>query len=288
MPDAYVTALTGGLGNQMFQYAVGRALSARHSAPLLLDIRGLANDPLRRYALPSFRISAALATDADMPRELGRIGRRLHRLPRWLTGNRRFVEQGFPFDPAIAALKPPVHLAGNWQSEKYFADQAELIRADFQLLEPLTPDREAIASEIADRAVVSVHVRRGDYANNPATNAYHGTCEPDWYAKAQQLIEQQVSSPAYVVFSDDPDWARTNLPFLAGALFVDPSTDGRDEQDMHLMARCHHHIIANSSFSWWGAWLNPRPDKVVIGPRQWFRSPKHDTRDLLPQDWIRL
>jgi len=288
MPNAYITALTGGLGNQMFQYAVGRALSARHDVPLQLDIRGLAQDPLRRYALAPFHISAALATAAEMPRELGRIGRRLHRLPRWLTGNRRFVEQGFRFDPSVNRLKPPVHLAGNWQSEKYFADQAGLIRAEFQLREPLTADRQAIASDMADRAAVSVHVRRGDYANDPATNAYHGTCEPEWYAQAQQMIEQQVPAPAYLVFSDDPDWARANLPSLANARFVEPSTDGRDEQDMHLMSLCHHHIIANSSFSWWGAWLNPRPDKVVIGPRQWFRSGKHDTRDLLPQDWIRL
>lgn len=288
MANAYITALTGGLGNQMFQYAVGRALSARHGAPLLLDIRGLADDPLRRFALSPLRISAVLATDAEMPRALGPIGRRLHRLPRWLTGNRRFVEQGFAFDPAIAALRPPVHLAGNWQSEKYFADQSDLIRAEFQLREPLTADRQAIANEIADRPMVSVHVRRGDYASNPATNAYHGTCEPDWYARAQQTIEQRVDAPTYMVFSDDPDWARANLPFLGGARFVEPSTDGRDEQDMHLMARCHHHIIANSSFSWWGAWLNPRPDKVVIAPQQWFRSGKHDTRDLLPPDWIRL
>ena len=288
MPNAYITALTGGLGNQMFQYAAGRALSARHGVPLLLDIRGLARDPLRRYALSTLRIRAALADDAELPRELGRIGRRLHRLPRWLTGNRRVVEQGFPFDPRIMSLRPPVHLAGNWQSEKYFADQSDLIRAEFQLREPLTDDRQANADQIADRATVSVHVRRGDYASNPATNAYHGTCEPEWYAKAQHLIEQRLDAPAYIVFSDDPDWARANLPLLTNARFVDPSTDGRDEQDMHLMALCHHHIIANSSFSWWGAWLNPRPDKLVVAPQNWFRSSRHDTRDLLPESWTRL
>jgi hypothetical protein len=285
---AYITALTGGLGNQMFQYAAGRALAERHGAPLLLDIRGLKHDTLRSYALSRFQLDAEFAAEADMPRELGRIGRRVHRLPRWLTGQTRYVERRFSYDPAIAALKAPVHLAGNWQTEKYFADQQDLIRSAFKLRDPLTPDRQAIADQIAERATVSVHVRRGDYVSNAATNAYHGTCEPEWYERAKSAIEQRITSPAYIVFSDDPDWARSNLPSFAGARFVEPSTDGRDEQDMHLMALCHHHIIANSSFSWWGAWLNPRADKVVIAPSRWFRGGQHDTRDLLPQGWVRL
>lgn len=288
MRKAYVTALTGGLGNQMFQYAVGRALAARYDAPLLLDTRGLMHDALRSYALSHFRVNAEVATEPDMPRELGRIGRRLYRLPRWLTRQTRYVEKGFAFDPGIVALKAPVHLAGNWQSEKYFADQRNLIRSDFQLREPFTNDRRAIADMIAERPTVSVHVRRGDYVNNPATNAYHGTCEPAWYEQARRAMEERVAAPAYMVFSDDPDWTRANLPSFAAARFVDPSTDGRDEQDMHLMALCHHHIIANSSFSWWGAWLNPRADKVVLAPRHWFRAGKHDTRDLLPENWVRL
>lgn len=288
MRKAYITALTGGLGNQMFQYAVGRALSERHGAPLLLDTRGLKHDPLRSYALSHFRITAQLATDTQMPRELGRIGRRLHRLPRWLTGQTRLVEKSYTFDPAILNLGAPVHLAGNWQSERYFSDQRDLIRAEFQLGDALTADRQGIADQLKERPAVSVHVRRGDYASNPATNAYHGTCEPEWYVACQQVMEQRLDRPHYMVFSDDPEWARANLPSFMSATFVEPSTDGRDEQDMHLMALCHHHIIANSSFSWWGAWLNPRADKIVLAPQQWFRSGKHDTRDLLPESWVRL
>ena len=288
MQKAYITALTGGLGNQMFQYAMGRSLAERHGVPLLLDVRGLKQDALRSYALSHFRISAELATEADMPRELGRIGRRLHRLPRWLTGQTRIVEKAFPFDPSILTLDPPLHLAGNWQSERYFDPHAELIRAEFQLHDSFTPDRQAIADMLAERPLVSVHVRRGDYVSNATANAYHGTCEPQWYAAAQEQLGQSLGNPEYMVFSDDPDWARANLTSFSSAVFVELKDDGRDEQDMHLMALCHHHIIANSSFSWWGAWLNPRADKTVIAPRNWFRTAQHDTRDLIPANWTRL
>lgn len=288
MQKAYITALTGGLGNQMFQYAMGRSLAERHGVPLLLDVRGLKQDALRSYALSHFRISATLAAEANMPRELGRIGRRLHRLPRWLTGQTRIVEKAFPFDASILDLDPPLHLAGNWQSERYFARHAELIRAEFHLHDAFTPDRQAIADLLAERPMVSVHVRRGDYVSNATANAYHGTCEPQWYAAAQQQLGQSLGNPEYMVFSDDPDWARANLTSFSSAVFVEPKNDGRDEQDMHLMALCHHHIIANSSFSWWGAWLNPRADKTVIAPRNWFRTAQHATRDLIPANWTRL
>lgn len=288
MQKAYITALTGGLGNQMFQYAMGRALAERHGVPLLLDLRGLQHDPLRDYALSHFRITAKLAAETDMPRELGPLGRRLHRLPRWLTGQTRIVEQGFPFDPTIIELKAPLHLAGNWQSERYFSSYAGLIRDEFRLQDPFTPDRQAIADMLAERPMVSVHVRRGDYANNAKTNAYHGTCEPSYYAAAQQQLGDQIGDLQYMVFSDDPDWARENLTSFSLATFVEPSSDGRDEQDLHLMAACKHHIIANSSFSWWGAWLNPDPAKRVIAPRQWFKGASHDTSDLIPFSWMRL
>ncbi|MBN9332130.1 alpha-1,2-fucosyltransferase [Devosia sp.] len=288
MQKAYITALTGGLGNQMFQYAMGRALAERHGAPLLLDVRGLQHDALRSYALSHFRISAELASEADMPRELGRLGRRLHRLPRWLTGQTRIVEQGFPFDPTILDLSPPLHLSGNWQSDRYFSSYADIIRGEFQLREAFTPDRQAIADLLTERPMISVHVRRGDYVSNATTNAYHGTCEPEWYDAARQRLAQQLGNAEYMVFSDDPDWARANLKDFSSAVFVEPKDDGRDEQDMHLMALCHHHIIANSSFSWWGAWLNPKPGKEVIAPLNWFRSAQHDTRDLIPANWTRL
>ena len=288
MQPAIITALSGGLGNQMFQYAMGRSLAARRGAPLLLDVRPLATDALRDYALGGFRVTATVAKPADLPSAPGPIARRLRRLLPWITPRASVPERAFTFDPSILDLTPPAHLTGNWQSERYFADSADLIRAEFQLAAPFTPDRAQLAETIVARNAVSAHVRRGDYVSNPVANAYHGTCDPDWYAAAKSRMDDAVPNGDYVIFSDDPDWARTNLSDFANALFVEPSGDGKDEQDLHLMAMCRHHIIANSSFSWWGAWLNPRPDKVVIAPLHWFKGAAHDTRDILPAGWVRL
>lgn len=283
-----MVALSGGLGNQMFQYATGRSLASKRGVPLALDTRPLNTDKLRNYALGGWSIGGTIAEPATLPRAPGPIARRLRWLPKALQSRRRVIETAFTFDPSILELAPPVHLTGNWQSERYFVDIADLIRAEFQLREHLTIDRASLAEEITGRNAVSVHVRRGDYVSNPTANAFHGTCSPKWYAHAKAEMDQAVSEADYVVFSDDPGWARTNLPQFADALFVEPSADGKDEQDMHLMALCRHHIIANSSFSWWGAWLNPSPVKVVIAPLRWFKGAKHDTRDLIPQGWIRL
>lgn len=288
MKNSVVVALSGGLGNQMFQYAVGRSLAWRHGSSLLLDARALAKDPLRKYGLGHLRIDARLAEPAELPLAPGRIRRRLGVLPRWLTGNAYAVEQRYTFEPSTLRLKPPVLLAGNWQSERYFTDCAEVIRADLQMRDAFTADRAAIADVIRKGNAVSVHVRRGDYVSNAASNAYHGTCDPDWYEEAQVHIDRAVPDARYVVFSDDPDWARENLKTFAGSMFVVPAGDGRDEQDLHLMALCRHHIIANSSFSWWGAWLNPHSDKVVVAPKQWFKGASHDTSDLIPRKWVRL
>lgn len=284
-----IAELTGGLGNQMFQYAMGRALSLRHGAELLFDMRTLSRDPLRSYALEAMRVAGRVAGTSELPMAWGRVSRRAPWLSRLLGGPMLVTERGFAFDPTILEIKPPVALHGNWQSERYFADHAAMIRADFALTGRLSAARAELARQIAAaQSPVSVHVRRGDYVTNPVASAYHGTCEPAWYEAVKQTLEARVVAPSYFVFSDDPDWARDNLPAFAGAAFVAPADDGQDAHDMHLMSLCHHHIIANSSFSWWGAWLNPRPDKIVIAPTRWFAGARHDTRDLIPNGWIRL
>ncbi|RYD62781.1 MAG: alpha-1,2-fucosyltransferase, partial [Verrucomicrobiaceae bacterium] len=136
---------------------------------------------------------------------------------------------------------------------------------------------------------VAVHVRRGDYVSNSKAQAFHGTLSPDWYTRAKTEIERRISGrPTYFVFSDDAQWARRNLDSFAEAVFIPPPSDGGDAQDLHLMALCKHQIIANSSFSWWGAWLNKHQDKCVVAPRSWFRSPRIDTSDLIPSDWLRI
>lgn len=289
MSGAVVTELTGGLGNQMFQYAFGRTLALRTGGELVFDTRALGRDPQRAYALGGFRVAGRIAGASELPMAWGRVTRRAPWLSRLGGGPRLVAERGFAYDTAVLKLAPPLALHGNWQSERYFADIAPTIRADFTLTELLDAGRQALADEIAAAPQsVSVHVRRGDYVTNPTANAYHGTCEPAWYAAAKVRLEESLAGARYIVFSDDVAWARANLPDFAEARFVEPAADGRDECDMHLMSLCRHHIIANSSFSWWGAWLDPRPDKRVIAPARWFAGAAHDTRDLIPTAWERL
>ncbi len=272
----------------MFQYAVGRSLAISRGVPLFLDARSVGREVERPYALSGLRIDAGIAAPTELPARLELVARVLRRLPRWLAPRTYVVERSFSYDQTVLEAEPPALLYGNWQSERYFATHRDIIRADFQLAGPLTADRQAVADEICNMNSVSVHVRRGDYVSNPAAYAYHGTCEPSWYARAKFEIEKVVVDPHYFVFGDEVAWAKSNLPEFVSATFVERSEDGCDCQDLHLMALCRHHIIANSSFSWWGAWLNPRPDKRVIAPKRWFKGAANDTKDLIPAAWQRL
>lgn len=284
--------LLGGLGNQMFQYAMGRRLVHGRKASLHFDVRELCNDPQRSFALDGFCIVGRVANAAELRKGLPwqawlhpRFTRRLAAFPSRVHYVR---ECGYTFEPVVLESTVPAYVEGYWQSERYFAPIADVVRADFMLAEPLTAMRRVIADKIAACEAISVHVRRGDYVSNPVANAYHGTCAPEWYATAMELIAAGLNRPKFFVFSDDPAWARENLPGRWSCEFVAPQDDGRDFEDMHLMAMCRHHIIANSSFSWWGAWLDPHPEKRVIAPAHWFKGAGHDTRDLIPESWERL
>jgi hypothetical protein len=144
-----------------------------------------------------------------------------------------------------------------------------------------------VAASIRGVDSVSVHVRRGDYVSDPATNQSLGTCSAEYYRGAARLIASQVSSPRFFVFSDEPDWARANLELEGPAVFVTHNDPERGYEDMRLMAFCRHHIVANSSFSWWGAWLS-NSGGIVVAPKRWFKANEWDARDLVPERWVRL
>jgi Glycosyl transferase family 11 len=296
--NVVVARLIGGLGNQMFQYAAGRALALRCGASLKLDLSGFAAYPKRHYELDDFPICAAPASDADRAEfgfrasgawaAWGRRVRRLLGVDIGPTGAPVYSERHFHFDPRVRDLTPPVFLDGYWQSEKYFADCAELLRREFTPHEPLDAANADIATRIAAVEAVSLHVRRGDYVSELDVSRYHGICRPDYYRSAVDYIAQRVQDIHLFVFSDDRDWVRDNLRFDLPTTLVAANSPDRGFRDMQLMARCRHHIVANSSFSWWGAWLNPSPTKVVVAPSRWFGADNIDTRDLLPESWVKL
>jgi hypothetical protein len=289
----------GGLGNQMFQYATARRLSHIHNTALKLDLnwfdRIAAIDVIRKYELNMFAIQEDFASSQEIANLIktgkGRIGKLFKRVVHKtipLTNKSYIREKHFQFDSSILKLPDNVCIEGYWQCDKYFKDIDYIIRKEFALKhEPNAPNRK-ISETIAREEAVSIHVRRGDYVANTITNKHHGTCPQDYYNAAIKIIDDRVRHPHFFIFSDDPDWVKKNLKLICPATFVDHNGLEKAYEDMRLMSLCKHHIIANSSFSWWGAWLNKNHDKIVIAPKKWFNDESINTNDLIPEEWIRL
>ncbi len=181
-----------------------------------------------------------------------------------------------------------MYLQGYWQSEKYFKDIEKIIRDDFTFSEEPDYQNKQMADTIKCCEAVSLHVRRGDYVSNPVTTEYHGICSEDYYRRAVREVERYCKNPQFFVFSDDPSWAKENLETGYPTTIIDFNGSEKDYEDLRLMSLCQHHIIANSSFSWWGAWLSWNPQKIVIAPKKWFNRPEINTQDLIPESWIRI
>jgi Glycosyl transferase family 11 len=282
--NAITVVLSDGLGNQMFQYALGLQLAHQHHVPLQLNTTKLVGHELRQFQLDRLSITAAI--DSSTPPNTVTLP--APSADGGVVAMARVAEQSHAFDPQVLDSGPHTSVEGFWQSESYFADIADTVRREFQLVEPLAPSRRQVAARIADGRAVSVHVRRGDYVEDPLTHAAHGTPSVAWYRAAVVQIQQRVPDASLFVFSDDVAWCREHLDLGGPLEFVDRQSDGHDWEDLHLMASCDHHIIANSTFSWWGAWLNPSPNKIVIAPARWFASPLRDGRDVIPPSWLKL
>jgi hypothetical protein len=302
--DVITVSLIGGLGNQMFQYAAGKALAERHGVPLALDISGFRNYVLRPFLLDRLLVPEAVTSVQEEPppkpelnftraKWKGRIDRLLGKagLPKLAASPNEYREPHFHYDPAFEALGPRISLFGYFQSERYFSSIAESLRDWFSPREPLgTPTKAALKQIETSRLPVSVHVRRGDYLK-PGTAEVHGILGEQYYRRAISRIESSLGGEVdFFIFSDDCVAAEQVLDFLPKPRLVHVRGDPeRPWEDMALMSRCRHHVIANSSFSWWGAWLNRSPDKIVMAPRAWFTPTelkKLNTADLYPPGWI--
>jgi len=296
-----IVRLSGGLGNQMFQYAAALRLAHIHDVALKIDTSKLdSHNPLdtpRRYELERFRISADNATSEECKiceglgkkwlTPVSRILQKCGILPS-KSGFHYYRERCFSFDRHFLNLPNNVCLEGFWQSEKYFQVIRASIMNEFSLRDGLTGINVRLAENISASNSVSLHVRRGDYISNPAAARYHGTCDIDYYSRAIDEIKQRVTVPHLFVFSDAPGWAVTNLNLDIPTTFIDHNASSNSCEDLSLMRLCKHNIIANSSFSWWGAWLNENTGKTIIAPAQWFRKSGVDTRDLIPETWLRM
>ncbi len=248
-----IIKLTGGLGNQFFQYAYGRSLSLRQNKNLILDTSWYKGRLNRHYMLDLYNIEAREAS--------------------WLT---RFFKKKEILEDT----------GGNWHSEKFLSEYADHIKKELTLKNPLSAQSEDFLRHIQSVNSVSIHVRGGDYIRG-SKSAYHSICPPEYYAAAIKLIQEKIPAPHFFIFTDDLSWTQEHIEFPTPHTVVS-ETENPPEEELALMSACKYNIIANSTFSWWAAWLNRNPEKIVVAPSKWFTDEKINSSDILPASWIRI
>jgi len=278
----------------MFQYALARNLAERHNTPLKMDASAYDYEGPLEYYLGRFNVREEFAS----PREVAELtGIKQSRLGEWvhsLLHRHRKIPRTFvrwnksAFNPAILKTPDDSYVEGYFCSERYFSDIESIIRREFSFRDGPSGGNADIASMIGSCESVSVHVRRGDYISDPKTNQTHGTCDADYYHRCVEYVRAKTAEPRFFVFSDEPQWCRENLGLPAPATFVDCNGPQNPCEDLRLMSLCRHNIIANSTFSWWAAWLNANKSKIVLAPRKWFAAKIYNIDDILPAGWVRM
>jgi hypothetical protein len=286
-----IVRIIGGLGNQMFQYAAGRALAAKYGVPLKLDLRWMQGYHHRYFLLDKFPI---LVETPSWKERLKFTWFPFRRRPFFFYSKiiRRFnhllyIEPSFSYNPAFWNLGPEIFLFGYFQSPKYFGEYELLIRKDFTYSVNEYLYSKEILDAIHTKGSTALHIRRGDYVKHKATSCSIGICNLDYYIRAVKYLEQ-IIKVRLIVFSDDIEWCKQNVKFN-NTIFVEQQYNSPLD-DMFLAAQCENMIISNSTFAWWCAWLNPHPTKIVVAPKQWFKNEEmnNKTYDLISQKWVRL
>lgn len=292
-----VVRLTGGLGNQLFQYALGRRIAIDRKQKLFLDISLFPGIKTRSYKLDNYNICAEVMPSEKIEdftyhsnRNLFSLGLRCAQ--RFIPYYRRriFAEQFFHFDPNIFRIGKSAYIKGNFQSEKYFTTIKGLLQTELTPRLQIDEGYLNYQENIVASNSVSLHIRRGDYVSNPRIYDKHGVCPISYYKQAVRLITENYSNAKFFVFSDDIEWAKNILDFIRDKQIIEhfENSNHSDVQELWLMSQCKNHVIANSSFSWWGAWLSKNDNKLIVAPRKWFLNSPHDTKDLIPESWIRM
>ncbi|MCR4338817.1 MAG: alpha-1,2-fucosyltransferase [Gemmatimonadaceae bacterium] len=263
--------LIGGLGNQCFQYAVGRHLAEIHQTELKIDLTAYDEYKLHAYSLEPFRIRASVASPEDV------------------AGLTEVKEKHLHFDADILRLPDGVYLRGYWPTELYFRDIDDVVRDELTVASPPTGRDKELADMMASQESVSVHIRRADYLPNTYAEQICETCDASYYDRCVSEVAKRFERPHFFVLSDDKEWMREHFKLPYALTFVDHNGPDRNYQDLRLMSLCKHNIIANSTFSWWGAWLNRNPEKVVFGPQKWFTDKaRSSSKDVIPSSWVRI
>ena len=294
-----ITQLNGGLGNQMFQYALGRHLAEKNSSILKLDLSFLESYKHRKYGLYCFNIHEHIASIEEinifkknanrLSISVGRISNKLGLnffiTPFYYRNSYVIEEKSDDFDPSVLEAVGNIYLKGYWQSEKYFIDIKEILLKEFTIKYKMDSVNYEILKSIVKNVSIAVHFRRGDYVDKDDVKKVHGTCSMNYYRKAIDYMRAKEPEACFYAFSDDPKWVKENFIIEAPFNVIDHNDASSHYEDLRLMSHCKHHIIANSSFSWWAAWLSQNPDKVVIAPKGWFNK-EVDIASRFPDGWV--
>jgi len=303
-----IVELFAGLGNQLFQYSAGFALSQKLNVPLKLNIQNFNKSDIYKFDLEPFNISATIATDqeisraVDFPSDI--ISKSILKISEKLKPKilKRSIirEKTFHYDNVFNQATKNCYLFGHWQSEKYFNENSDLLKYEFSLKDDYKDLRHDLLNKICATISISLIIRRGDYLKYPELNLYGE--DLTYYYNAMDYINSKIESPHYFIFSDDIDWVKLNLKLNKPHTFVSETYPGEEykintqrHQDLILISYCKHHIITNSTFAWWGAWLSKYSNKIVIAPKNWFAKSKiwydgniANTDDIIPKSWITL
>lgn len=296
-----IVRLQGGLGNQMFQYAAGLAASSKRDVPLKLDMTayGLAAGRSkvqgrfdRAPDILDFEIAASLASDREIEQAryvpFGQLGEKLRQFK-----YKYLVNYYVGHVEGVLSAYRGRYMDGYFQTERCFIEASVDVRHVYRLKHSLVDAVQPALGRMNDiGTTVSIHVRRGDFVKSEANRLVLNVCDRRYYEHAISYLRSRIGEFVPVIFSDDLEWVRNNLNFGLGAIFADRfgSEDGRKpttSQELILMSRCSHHIIANSTFSWWGAYLNASPAKIVVAPSVWARG-LHGYEDILPPAWVSI
>ncbi|GAC1423995.1 MAG: alpha-1,2-fucosyltransferase [Flavisolibacter sp.] len=274
--------MMGGLGNQLFQYAAATSLAEKFQTRLLLDISDFNVGSIRSFDLSNFQTPLYFCEKTIQLSALNKLIDKLKPLHK----RNYYKEPFFHFDTAFNHLGPDVYLKGYFQSEKYFQSITQKLQKSLKLNAQAIKNIPPYTPLFSGPDSVGVHIRKGDYAKSEIAD-YHGVLGIDYYHSGHQVMKKNYPNCKFYVFSEDLHWAKKNFPF-SDTIFVSQNLTLSPIEDFYLMSQCKHNIIANSSFSWWAAWLNNNPSKVVIAPKKWFNNGPKDTQDLIPQEWITI
>ena len=285
-----IVKLSGGMGNQLFQYAAGKSLAIQNNTELGLDVSFYSKSPNRIFELDKFNINAKIVTPKELRTEFN-IKKGFLSIFFANTSHTKnvynehiFSEKFFEYDPSFLMLKDPIVIDGYWQSELYFMNIVEEIRKEFTLKNPIRIQNKYLEL-LNSKCSVALHIRRGDYVSNAENNKMHGTCPDSYYLNALDQLKKKINEFVTFIFTDDVAEGNRLAKLIEGAIVVEEVSRNKVYHDFFFMQICNHAIIANSSFSWWAAWLNLNPQKLVYAPLNWFSDQSKNTKDLYPFNW---